>query len=212
MLDLYDEFQKLITALNQRQIDYALCGGIAMAIYDHPRATVDIDLLIDSASLDELLTLVAKLDYTIRGLDMRFAEGAVEIRRVSKIDGQTGQVLSLDLLLVTPELQRVWESRVTANWEGGTLSVVSREGLISLKRKLAVHRTLLTSNYCSEILMTRQIDMSAAAVTARLKLASQLRRLCLSLATARINSPKDVPSQQTVKPRSTLTPSENSSK
>lgn len=123
MLDLYDEFQKLITALNERQIDYALCGGLAMAIYDRPRATVDIDLLIDASSLDELLKLAAKLDYTIRGLDMRFAKGAVEIRR------------SLDLLLVTPELRPVWESRVTANWEGGTLSVVSREGLISLKRK-----------------------------------------------------------------------------
>ena len=32
----------------------------------------------------------------------------------------------------------------------------------------------------------RQIDMSAEAVTARLKLVSQLRRLCLSLGTARI--------------------------
>jgi hypothetical protein len=33
-----------------------------------------------------------------------------------------------------------------------------------------------------------QIDMSAAAVTARLKLVSQLRRLCLSLGTAKIDS------------------------
>jgi hypothetical protein len=34
----------------------------------------------------------------------------------------------------------------------------------------------------------RQIDMSAEAVTARLKLVSQLRRLCLSLGTAKIKS------------------------
>ncbi len=34
--------------------------------------------------------------------------------------------------------------------------------------------------------MMRQIDMSAEAVTARLKLVSQLRRLCLSLGTAKI--------------------------
>jgi hypothetical protein len=34
----------------------------------------------------------------------------------------------------------------------------------------------------------REIDMSAAAVTARLKLVSQLRRLCLSLRTAKIES------------------------
>ena len=33
-----------------------------------------------------------------------------------------------------------------------------------------------------------QIDMSARAVTARLKLVSQLRRLCLSLGTAKLDS------------------------
>ena len=32
----------------------------------------------------------------------------------------------------------------------------------------------------------RQIDMSAEAVTARLKLVSELRRLCLALGTAKI--------------------------
>lgn len=34
----------------------------------------------------------------------------------------------------------------------------------------------------------RQIDMSADAVTSRLKLVSQLRRLCLSLGTAKIRT------------------------
>jgi hypothetical protein len=34
----------------------------------------------------------------------------------------------------------------------------------------------------------RQIDMSAQAVTARLKLVSQLTRLCLSLGTAKIRT------------------------
>lgn len=34
----------------------------------------------------------------------------------------------------------------------------------------------------------RQVDMSAEAVTARLKLVSQLRRLCLLLGTAKIKT------------------------
>ena len=133
MFDLYDEFRKLIAALDERQIDYALCGGIAMAVYDHPRATVDIDLLILAESLDGVMTIATALDYTIRGLEMTFSTGAIEIRRVSKIHSETGQVLSLDLLLVTPEIREVWDARVKADWEGGTLSVVSREGLIALK-------------------------------------------------------------------------------
>jgi hypothetical protein len=133
MFDLYDEFRKLIAVLDEQQIDYALCGGIAMAVYDRPRATVDIDLLILAESLEGLMAIATALDYKIRGLEMTFSNGAIEIRRVSKIHSETGNVLSLDLLLVTPEIRGVWDSRVQADWEGGTLSVVSREGLIALK-------------------------------------------------------------------------------
>ncbi|HVQ40268.1 MAG TPA: nucleotidyl transferase AbiEii/AbiGii toxin family protein [Pyrinomonadaceae bacterium] len=134
MFDLYSEFRRLISALDQGRIDYALCGGIALAIYDHPRTTVDIDLLILPESLDSVIGIATELGYTIRGLEMTFSNGAIEIRRVSKIDTNTGNVLSLDLLLVTPEIQAAWDSRVEADWEGGTLSVVSREGLIELKK------------------------------------------------------------------------------
>jgi hypothetical protein len=134
MFDLYYEFRRLIAALDEHQIDYAICDGIAMAIYDRPRATVDIDLLILSESLDKVMTIARGLGYTIRGMEMTFSNGAIEIRRVSKIDGESGQVLSLDLLLVTPEIRQVWDSRVEADWESGTLSVVSREGLIRLKK------------------------------------------------------------------------------
>lgn len=134
MFDLYYEFRLLIAALDEHKIDYALCGGLAMAVYDRARATVDIDVLILSESLDLVIPIATKLGYEIRGLDMTFSDGAIEIRRVSKIDRASGQVLSLDLLLVTPAIQGVWNSRVEADWDGGTLSVVSRQGLISLKR------------------------------------------------------------------------------
>jgi hypothetical protein len=131
VFDLYSEFRKLMAVLDQYQIDYALCGGLAMAVYDHARATVDIDILILSQSLDLVIPIAKDLGYDIR--DMTFSDGAVEIRRVSKIDRASGQVLSLDLLLVTPAVQEVWNSRVVADWEDGTLSVVSRAGLIALK-------------------------------------------------------------------------------
>ena len=44
MADIFDEFQNLIGRINKEQIDYAVCGGWAMAIHGAPRATVDIDL------------------------------------------------------------------------------------------------------------------------------------------------------------------------
>jgi hypothetical protein len=42
-------------------------------------------------------------------------------------------VLSLDLLLVTPQVQNVWETREKIDFLGNQLSVVSREGLIKMK-------------------------------------------------------------------------------
>jgi len=60
-------------------------------------------------------------------------EGKIHIRRVSKIEHDTGETLSLDLIIVTPEIRRAWESRAKVEWEGGALSVVSPEGLILLK-------------------------------------------------------------------------------
>ena len=133
MLDLFEEFQKLVNTFERQAIEYALCGGMAMAVHGSPRATIDIDLMILSDSLDAALTVAQDLGYTIRGKDLSFANGAIEIRRISKID-TAGDLLSLDFLLVTPEILAVWNSRIEAAWEGGKLSVVSRAGLIELKQ------------------------------------------------------------------------------
>ena len=134
MFDITDELRALVAALEKQEIDYALCGGMAMAVHGRLRATIDIDLLILSDSQDDVLAIAQSLGYNIRGKDLSFANGAVEIRRVSKIDPDDGELLSLDLLLVTPQILEMWESRIKAEWEGGKLSVVSASGLIALKQ------------------------------------------------------------------------------
>src|SRR5688572_22090053 len=98
MNDLIPELNNLISSLDEHQVEYALCGGLSMAIHGFPRATMDIDLLIRPESLDKAYEVGRKLGFDIRGMDMSFKERAVEIRRVSKIIGE--DVLSLDLLLV----------------------------------------------------------------------------------------------------------------
>ena len=133
MFDIYDEFLKLVASLDERGIDYALCGGMAMAVHGSPRATIDIDLLVLPGSLTELISLAEDLGYTIREKDLSFKDGAIEIRRISKIDRNSGDLLSLDFLLVTPVIEAVWKTRVKAVWENRPLSVVSRRGLIALK-------------------------------------------------------------------------------
>jgi len=43
MIDIIDELKGLISQLDQGGIDYALCGGLALAVYDRARATADIE-------------------------------------------------------------------------------------------------------------------------------------------------------------------------
>ena len=131
MLDLFDEFKLVVATLEAHAVDYALCGGLAMAVYGVPRATIDIDLLVPPATLDAVIALAEALGYTFAAKPMTFANGAIQIRRISKI--AAGDVLMLDLLLVTPEIRSVWDARITVHWEYQTLKVVSRNGLIMLK-------------------------------------------------------------------------------
>jgi hypothetical protein len=44
VFDLYEEFKAIVSALEEHRIDYAVCGGLALAVHGLPRATVDIDL------------------------------------------------------------------------------------------------------------------------------------------------------------------------
>ncbi len=133
MPTLLTELNQLIFALDENEIEYAVCGGLSIAIHGFVRATVDIDILIQPESLEKAYKIAGEKGFDIRGLDISFKERAVEIRRVSKIDDD-GEVLSLDLLLVTPQVEDVWASREEIDFLGKKLSVVSREGLIKMKR------------------------------------------------------------------------------
>jgi hypothetical protein len=134
MLDLYDELAALLGALEAANANYAVCGGLAMAIHGFPRATIDVDLVVPPTGVEAVLACARGLGYTIPADPMSFAGGAVEIRRMTKIDPASRDLLSLDVLLVTPAIQQVWEERTRVRWERGELWVVSRQGLANLKR------------------------------------------------------------------------------
>ena len=57
----------------------------------------------------------------------------VEIRRNSKIDPLTKELVTIDLLLVNELMQDVWNSRRLLTWSEGEAVVVSREGLVKMK-------------------------------------------------------------------------------
>lgn len=131
MATLLEEFTALTGELNRFAIDYAVCGGWAMSIHGLPRATIDIDLMIRSADLEKAWTIARQLGYDVEGLPLHF--DLVEIRRISKIDQETKNLLTIDFLLVTKGLETIWNERQLIEWENGGIWTVSRKGLIELK-------------------------------------------------------------------------------
>ncbi len=134
MATLLEEFTNLTNALNERQIDYAVCGGWSMAILGFPRATVDIDLLILAENLDEVWKIAQDFGYNIEGMPLHFHGGKIEIRRISKVDKETKTLITIDFLLVTDAITEVWQNRKAFKWNHGTVHSVSKDGLIFLKQ------------------------------------------------------------------------------
>ena len=103
------------------------------AIYALPRATLDIDILIEKSLLETTKCVIYDLGFTLKAAPMEFHGGTIQIHRFSKIETGTGETLVLDMLIVTPEIKEAWDSRMTVEWEHGNISVVSPKGLILLK-------------------------------------------------------------------------------
>lgn len=130
-MDLYGEFKALIRELEGAQLPYAVCGALAVAIHGAPRATKDIDLLVPPDALDDVLAAARRCGFVFTAQPMRFSASGVTLTRVSKI--VDGHALMLDLLHADEVLSEPWSSRVRADFLDGSLSVVSRAGLTTLK-------------------------------------------------------------------------------
>jgi hypothetical protein len=129
-LDLFHEFSSLVMALEEEQVEYAVAGGLAVAIWGVPRATQDIDLLVPPHGVEGALAVARRCGFTIEAFPMTFRDGT-EIRRVSKPGA--GVMLTLDLLIARDNLEPAWASRERVATEEGPLWVVGREALIRMK-------------------------------------------------------------------------------
>jgi hypothetical protein len=132
-MDLIQELKHLIAELKREKVEFALCGGLAMAVYTFPRATMDIDIMIEPDSLSRVKKTVAALDFSVDTGLMKFKKDSIQIYRLCKISPVSKETIILDLLLVSPEIADVWNSRQIISWEEGKLPVISPQGLIRLK-------------------------------------------------------------------------------
>lgn len=129
--DVYAEFVALVRAFDAAQIDYALCGALALAVHGAPRATKDIDIIARKEDAARIREVSRAAGFVFEALPMELSSSGIEVQRFTKL--VEGRPLMLDVLWLIPKLQAIWDDRERRAWQGGELSVVSRDGLITLK-------------------------------------------------------------------------------
>lgn len=136
MPNLFEEFRVVVAALGGARVPYAICGGIAMSIHAHPRATIDIDLLAPAESVVKIVEVLLPHGFLRRErAPTRLAEGEIVMHRLTKIVPEDPEVLALDVIEVHPGVtEGAWQTRTSVEWEGQSVAVVSRAGLIGLKK------------------------------------------------------------------------------
>lgn len=130
--DVFASFQR-------NEVKYLVIGGIAAVLYGIPRATFDLDILIDANRdnaqrlLDALLEARMGTAALITPEELLAQEITIFKDRV-RIDVQTS----------TPGLQfpQAWKRRETMNYQGQMFHVVSLEDLITSKRAAGRPRDL----------------------------------------------------------------------
>lgn len=133
MIDLYRELRAIIDALERAGLAYALVGGLAVSMYTAPRATEDVDIGIAPEGAENAVNALAAIGFRQHGRPMTVADGRLEIRRLLKIDGT--DLLPLDILVARdPGLDALLKDRVTVDWEGRPITIVSVASLRALKR------------------------------------------------------------------------------
>lgn len=136
LMNPFEELKRVLDILNESGIEYAVCGGLALAVYGLPRATKDIDVLIREEDLEAVTEAVREIGFTLTSGMIPFSFGKPEetkLFRVTKIEDS--EVLMLDLLLVTPILQDAWDKREVKRVGDREVHVVSKEGLIGMKER-----------------------------------------------------------------------------
>lgn len=134
MIDLVGELNLIVNTLEDAGIDYALCGGLAVAIHGFPRATRDIDFIINPDDLPAIRQTIKLIGFTIDGGFLTLKEGTDHEFRLWRISRSTGSELtSIDFILVRTWLLEIWQQRQKFVLSNRTLTAVNLDGLRKMK-------------------------------------------------------------------------------
>ncbi len=117
-MELGQALKEIHRHLDDNSIDHALIGGFALAVHGIPRATGDVDFLVDENDVDQLQNQMSAMGYSMR----------LKTEEVLHFSGP----VRVDFLLARRPLARAMLSRAQ-KWAPFQIKCLEAEDLIGLK-------------------------------------------------------------------------------
>lgn len=133
-MNIFEEFNQVVSELEKQEVRYALVGGVAMAFYTEPRFTRDIDLLVESHDFDKAKGILEKNGYIESSSSWTFRNVAIELHRFLKVIEPEDEMLIDILVAKDEETKGIIRNAVEAESEEGRVMLANKKDLIRLKR------------------------------------------------------------------------------
>jgi len=128
---MLNRLQDVFRSFQNRDVRYVVIGGIAAVLHGVPRATFDLDVLVEAAPENVRRLLEALEEAGLHTASLTTVEAVLDneitiFKDLVRVDVQTS----------TPGLrfEDAWADRVSMEYGGQRFHVVSREHLIAAKR------------------------------------------------------------------------------
>jgi hypothetical protein len=126
-------------AFQRNNVRYLVFGGIAVALHGVPRATFDLDILIEAtvSNARQMLLALKDLDFgTAADLDAE----ELAVTQITRFKDR----IPIDVMTQAPgvEFAEAWQRREQMEFEGQKFFVISRADLIAAKRAAGRPRDL----------------------------------------------------------------------
>lgn len=129
---MLNRLQDVFASFQKHDVKYVVIGGIAAVLYGVPRATFDLDILID-ATLDNAQRLLDALLDAKLGTASLISADELLANEITVFNDR----VRIDVQTVTPGLcfEKAWQNRETMEYQGQKFYVVSLDDLITSKRE-----------------------------------------------------------------------------
>ena len=127
------DYEEFIAALNAHGVRYLIVGAHAVAFHARPRATKDLDILVDPTSSNAGKMLDALRDF-FGGADLGYTvEDVIDPQWIIQLGVAPVRIDVLSHLPECPDFPVLWESRIEARFGSVTAYYLGLDDLIYAK-------------------------------------------------------------------------------